>query len=151
MVALFFTQADLERAAGGAAVIVKLLDKDEDGVADADHVEAVLVAGSSEIASYIQKTVELSSLTAPYPSALVLKAADCGVFHAWVRGSEGQAVPPNVQALYDAAIRWAVDVGRRQATLGVVPKPGLDPPAKLVDADPAGMGISRRGFARGFR
>ncbi len=148
---LFFTQADLERAAGGAAVIVELLDKDKDGVADSDQVAAVIEAGSNEIATYIQVSVELSSLAPPYPRALVLKAADIGVFHAWVRGSEGQAVPPNVQAVYDAAVRWAVDVGRRRATLGVIPKPGLDPPAKLVDADPDGLGISRRGFARGFR
>ena len=60
MIAPFFTQADLERAAGGAAVIVELLDKDKDGVADSDHVEAVIEAGSSEIASD-RKSTRLNS------------------------------------------------------------------------------------------
>jgi hypothetical protein len=44
-----------------------------------------------------------------------------------------------------------MDAGKRRATLGVVPKPGVDPPVELVDPDPAGLGISRKGFARGFR
>jgi phage gp36-like protein len=146
----YCNQADLERALGGANVLVELLDKNEDGVADADHVTDVLDEGSNELASYLQVNIDLSTLIPPYPRVLVLKAADVCAFHAWSRGSEHQAAPQNIQALYDAAIRWAGDVGRRRATLGVVPKPGLDPPAKMVDPDPAGMGISRAGFAKGF-
>jgi hypothetical protein len=132
-------------------VLVQLLDKNGDGIADADLVADVLDAGSNELASYMQVTVDLATLTPPYPRSLVLKAADACAFHAWSRGSEHQAAPENVQTLYDAAIRWATDVGGRKATLGVVPKPGLDPPAVLVDPDPNGTGISRAGFARGFR
>jgi phage gp36-like protein len=147
----YCSQADSERALGGANVLVEILDKNEDGVADADHVIDVLDEGSNELASYLQVNIDLSTLIPPYPRVLVLKAADVCAFRAWSRGSEHQAAPQNIQALYDAAIRWAGDVGRRRATLGVVPKPGLDPPAKLVDPDPDGMGISRAGFARGFR
>src|SRR5262245_31988129 len=113
----YCTQADLERALGGAAVLVQLLDKDQDGQADPDAVSDVLDAGSNEVASYIQVMVELSSLRPPYPRALVLKTADCCAFHAWSRGSERQAAPQNIQSVYDAAIRWAIDVGQRRATL----------------------------------
>jgi hypothetical protein len=147
----FCEQPNLERALGGATVLVELLDKDEDGEADPDQVAEVLDEGSGELASYLQVNIDLSTLKPPYPSILILKAADVCAFYAWARGSEHQATPANIVVLRDAAIQWAIDAGKRRATLGVVPKPGLDPPAKMVDPDPTGMGISRKGFSRGFR
>jgi phage gp36-like protein len=147
----FCEQANLERALGGADVLAELLDKNQDGAADADQVAEVLDEGSGELASYLQVNIDIATLRPPYPSILVLKAADVCAFWAWVRGSEGQAAPANIVSAREIAIQWAVDAGKRRAGLGVVPKPGLDPPAKMVDPDPMGMGISRKGFARGFR
>ena len=147
----FFEQSDLERAVGGAAQLVQLLDKDKDDVADLDMVRQVQDAASNEIASYIQPIIDLDALEAPYPLALVFKAADAGAFYAWRYGSYGQGIPDHVIQAYDAAIRWAQDVGQRKATLGFSPKPTLDPPAKLIDHDPLGVGVTVAGFKRGFR
>ena len=149
--ARYCTQGDLERALGGAAVLVQLLDKDQDGLPDPDAVNDVLDAGTSEIASYIQRKISLDAIVQPYPLTLVFKTSDVCAFHAWARGSERQAAPPNVAASYDAAIRWAINVGDGIATIGEVVKATLDPPAKLIDHDPNAIGMSIAGFKRGFR
>lgn len=147
----FCKKADLERAVGGAAVLIELLDKNKDGIADETLVVDCIDAGSNELASYIQSTVALESLTEPYPLVLIFKSADAAAFYAWVKGSDRQAVPDAVREGYDAAVRWAQDVGLRKATLAVTPKPTLDPPSGFVDPDPLGMGISITAFRKGFR
>ena len=147
----FCQASDLERALGGAAILVQLLDKDRDNIADTTLVQQVIDAGSNEIASYIQPTVAIDSLSAPYPLVLVIKAADASAFYAWRYGGYGQGIPEAVIQAHEAAIRWAQDVGQRRATLGVQPKPNLDPPAEMVDPDPNAIGLSVAGFKRGFR
>lgn len=149
--AQFHTKADLEFAVGGAAILLQLLDKDQDQVADDPLVTACIEEGSNELASYIQAQVDLNALRPPYPGVLITKSADASAFHAWSRGSDGQAAPPNVVQRYEAAIAWAKDVGLRRATLGVVPKAALDPPVEMIVSDPLGQGISVEGFKRGFR
>ncbi len=104
-----------------------------------------------DIASYIQKTVDIASLQEPYALSLVFRTADCCAWRAWLRGAYGQGIPQHVQAAYDLAIAWAKDVGDRVATLGTTPKPSLDPPTGLVDFDPTGSRISIKGFRGGFR
>jgi len=147
----FCKQIDLERALGGAAILAQLSDKNGTGNIDAEFVSFVLDAGSMDIASYIQKAVDIASLQEPYQLSLVFKTADACAWRAWLRGSYGQGIPQHVQAAYDLAIAWAKDVGDRAATLGTTPKPALDPPAKLLDYDPQGSGVSIRGFKKGFR
>jgi phage gp36-like protein len=147
----FSDQSDLERAVGGAAPLRQLLDKNGDNQPDQDLVEQSLDAGSNELASYIQAAVELESLQRPYPLVLVLKAADASAFYAWRYGAYGQPIPDNIVQAHEAAVRWAQDVGARRATLGVSPKPSLDPPAELVDPDPCGNRISIKGFRKCYR
>jgi hypothetical protein len=93
----------------------------------------ILDSGNNELGSYIQVQVQLAGLTPPYPRVLVLKAADVCAYHAWLRGSQGQGPPEYIVTRYNDAIRWAKDVGQRLATLGVDPKPTLDPPAEVID------------------
>jgi len=147
----FCKQIDLERALGGAAILAQLSDKNGSGNIDAEFVSFVLDAGSMDIASYIQKAVDIGSLQEPYQLSLVFKTADCCAFRAWLRGAYGQGIPQHIQSSYDLAIAWAKDVGDRVATLGTTPKPTLDPPAELVDFDPRGEAISIAGFKKGFR
>jgi phage gp36-like protein len=147
----FCQQADVERALGGASQLVQLLDKDADNVADAELVDAVIDAASSEVASYIQVTIDLDTLAAPYPLALVLKTADIAAFHAWRYGSYGQAIPDQVVQGHDAAVRWAQDVGTKKATLGSVKRQTLEQPTGVRDFDELGSGISIAGFKKGFR
>lgn len=144
--AQFCTQADVERAIGGAGLFLQLMDPSNSGSVDTQSVQDVLDAGSSEMASYIQLAVEISGLQSPYPRVLVLKTADMCAYHAFTRGSHGQGTPQNIVDKYEAAVRWAKDVGQRQATLGVVPKPSLDPPTELVDSQ---FGAIPAGFSNG--
>ena len=147
----FCKQIDLERALGGAAILAQLSDKNGTGNIDADFVSYVLDAGSVDIASYIQKAVDLASLQEPYQLSLVFKTADACAYRAWMRGAYGQGIPQHIQSAYDLAIAWAKDVGDRVATLGSTPKPALDPPATLIDYDPNASKVSVAGFKRGFR
>lgn len=147
----FCQQADVERALGGAAQLVQLLDKNADNVADEDLVNAVIDAASSEVASYIQVTVDLDALAAPYPLALVLKTADIAAFHAWRYGSYGQGIPEHVVQGHDAAVRWAQDVGTKKATLGSQKRHTLEQPTGVRDHDELGTKVSIQGLKRGFR
>lgn len=148
----FCKKADLERAVGGASVLVELLDKNKDNTADDNLVVDCIDAGCNEIASYIQTTVSLDSLSEPYPLILVFKSADAAAFYAWTKGSDRQAVPEPVRDAYDAAIRWAQDVGAKRAALAVTPKPALDPPAQMVNPDPHGCRVSVEAFRKsGYR
>lgn len=131
----FCEQSDVERALGGAAVLVELLDKDGDGVADVDLVEQCMDAGSNELASYIGVTVDTDQLVKPYPLILVLKAADASAFYAWRYGISGQVCPDQTIQAHDGAIRWATDVGLKRATLVMAPKAALDQPVGVVDQD----------------
>lgn len=145
----YFEKADLARAVGGAKVLVKLLDKDKDGVADASLIEGIIDDACAEMASLIEKNVALAGLKAPWPRILSSKASHVGAFLAWGEGSEGQAIPEWVQSRYDAAYRWAKDAGAGEASMGVIDRPALDPPAKTLDPDPYGQGVSIAGFKRG--
>lgn len=145
----YFEKADLVRAVGGSKALIKLLDKDKDGIADAELVEGIIDDACSEMASLVEKNVALSGLTAPYPRILVSKSSHIGAFLAWGEGSEGQAIPEWVQTRYDAAYRWAKDAGAGDVSMGLVNRPALDPPAKTLDPDPYGQGVSIAGFKRG--
>jgi phage gp36-like protein len=149
----FFTKADLERALGGAQILRQLLDPNRVNTPDADSVNDVIDEASAEMASYIQVAVELAGLVGqPLPRALVLKAADMGAYHAWLRGTAGQGPPDHIVQRYENAKQWAIDVGQRRATLGVTPKANLDPPAVQIVEDPCGQAISIEGFRKhGFR
>jgi phage gp36-like protein len=159
--ARFCTQADLERALGGAQQLSQLLSKSgQPGIPDPALVSQVLDMASAEIASYIQVTVNLSTLTEPYPPVLVFKTAEAATFYAWRYGAYGQAVPEGVVQAHDKAIAWAQDVANKRATLGAIDKPGLDQPVGVVDHDaqasrltdrPSRTGISIAAFKLGFR
>ena len=147
----FCQQSDVERAVGGAAQLVQLLDKDADNVADLDLVNQAIDAACNELASYIEPTVAAASLSAPFPLILVLKSADAAAFYAWRFGAYGQAIPDNVLQAHEKAISWAKDVGAKTATLVVSPKATLNQPVGVVDHDSDGTKLSVAGLKRGFR
>lgn len=144
-------QVDLENAVGGPTVLVQLLDKNGDGVADPLLVNDALDAGCADIAAKIERIVALGGISEPYPTQLVKQSARACAFYAWGIGSDGQAIPAHVQALYDNAMRWAERVGDRQDGLGESPRPDLSPPSRIIDPDPCGRGVSVAGFKKGFR
>lgn len=145
----YFEKADLVRAVGGAKTLDKLLDKDGDGYADPPLVDGIIDDACAEMASLIEKNVALAGLAAPWPRILTSKSSHIGAFLAYGEGTDGQAIPDWVQSRYDAAYRWAKDAGAGDASMGLIDRPALDPPAKTVDPDPYGHGISEAGFKRG--
>lgn len=148
--AQYCSQADLERAVGGAAQLRQLLDKDGDNVADLDLVNMCLNTASGEIASYLIN-IDLDTVVEPFTSALVAKTADIAAYYAWRYGGYGNPIPELVKSDRDEAIAWAKDVGKKYATLGEREKPNLEDVVGVIDFDPLGQGISVKGFKRGFR
>lgn len=134
----YCTQTDLETAVGGSATLVQLLDRDGDGTADSAVVTSVLDRATAEANSAIQVSVDLSTITSPYPDSLIFATANIGAYYSWLLGSSGQAVPDHIRALYDDALRWLDQVARRERTLGVVPRETTDQLVTQIDRSPAG-------------
>lgn len=145
------SQADLELALGGAAQLVQLLDKDGDNIADKALVEKAIDAGCGELVSYFIN-IDLSTIREPYSPVLITKAADAAAFYAWRFGSYAQGVPESIVQGHDAAVRWAQDVGKKLATLGIAPDDTkLSERLGPIDHDPHGHKVSIAGFRKGFR
>jgi hypothetical protein len=121
----YFSQTDLEYAVGGAATLVQLLDKDGDGVADAQFVARVQARATAEARSAIQVSTDLTVLEGgTLPDSLVYTSANIGAFYAYLEGTQGQGVPDHIRQAYDDAL----------------PRPVQDQPE--VSIEPGG--VSRR-------
>ena len=131
----YCTQADLEAAIGGAAILKQLLDKDGDGTADAAQVTAVLTEATAECDAAIQVAVQLPLSTTP--DALKYNCARIAAYLAHLQGGEGQVVPDAIQRKYDMARDFLTRVARREATLGVASKPVTDHQVKQVERSTA--------------
>lgn len=145
----YTTQANVERAVGGAAILVQLLDKDGDGVADSSQVTDILARADAEVNSAIQVCVELSSLAAPYPNSLIFCATDLAVFYAFQAGTSGMGIPDAVRQRYEDALRWLNDVAERRRTIGTSTRATADQVVGQVDPDPDLDRVSRASL-KGF-
>lgn len=112
------TQAMLERAIGGASVLVQLLDKDGDGVADSTLVSEVLDDAEGEVNSAIRLAVDLSDATLETDSFLLRIQRSVAVFLAYQRGAGTHAMPRQAQADYDWAGQQLDRIARRERGLG---------------------------------
>ena len=134
----YCSSSDLSLAVGGGSVLVQLLDKNGDGVADADQVAACLARATSEVNGAIQIAIDLDSLSAPYPDELIYRTADIAAYRAWLQGGDGQTMPDAIKASYENAAKWLDQVARRERTLGVLPKPATSQQAEQIDRNPTG-------------
>ena len=132
----YFTSTDLALALGGGAVMVQLLDKNGDGVADTDMVASVISRACAEVNSALQVVIDINSLSAPYPDTLVYNSADIGAYYAWLIGADGQTMPDAVRTRYDAAAKWLDQIAQRTRTLGVLPKPATGQQVEQIDRNP---------------
>lgn len=112
------TQAMLERAIGGAAVLVQLLDKDGDGVADSSLVSEVLDDAEGEVNSAIRIAVDLTDATLATDSFLLRIQRSVAVFLAYQRGAGTLAMPRQAQVDYDWAGQQLDRIARRERGLG---------------------------------
>lgn len=90
-----------------------LVDRDNDGAADTDAVEAALADASSLCDSYVSRWLPLSEP----PKALVTAVLDLAVYQlAGNRSTEDE------RRRYEDALRWLRDVSVGRATLGTGPQ-----------------------------
>ncbi len=113
----------LGRAVGGDDILVQLLDRDGDGVADSPIVDEILDEIDGEANSYIFLAIDSSDRSVDSAPALLRKELDCGVYLCWLRGTQAQAMPEAVRVAREDAIRWYGDVRDRRAGLGMATRP----------------------------
>lgn len=129
------SQTDVELVIGGSQILVQLLDKDGDSVADSDMVTAIIAHASSECLATIG-TQYLPSLTAPYPDVLVFAVARLAGYFAYTMGTDIQGVPAQAIALRDEATRIFDRIRNREISLGVVIAPASNQKVEVVDRNP---------------
>ena len=117
------SQAQLERAVGGAAVLKQLLDKDGDGTADSALITQILDEADGEANSYISLAVDLADTTIDTAPHLLRRELDVAVYLSWLRGTMAQAMPEEVKLAYENAIRWFEAVRDRRAAIGLTTRP----------------------------
>ena len=150
------TVAELERFLGGAHVLRSLTDPNRTGQTDPATAQSYLDAGVAETRERVEvkhdpETIE--SLDAPSTQRLRDAALACAARIAYERGAQGQAMPPKVASAAERADAWLMDLAEGKRRLGRSAGgkvAALNQPAKIVDPDPNGQGISRAGFAKGF-
>lgn len=145
----WMTQTELELAVGGAAVLVQLLDKDADGVADTTLVNAILVRANAEVSAAVENQYALSAFSSPYPSLLINAAMGLGAYFAWTYGSSEVALPPGIERLYQDSLRLLDQISKRERSIGATPQPGTNQAVEQIDPDPNGDRVTRTSL-RGF-
>jgi phage gp36-like protein len=132
----YCTQADLERAVGGAAQLRQLLDRDGDGYADPDFVAEVLEDGAAECADEVQKQIDLASIVAPYPRILINCNASIAAWWAFTKSSSGRSMPKGIEAAVTFARDQVAAIGRGEKSLGVAPTLTASGGPVQIDIDP---------------
>jgi len=143
----YCSKSDLELAVGGAAVLVRLLDKDRNGVADANLIDACLTKATSEAdcALQIRHQLPLQEL----PAILTTHVAALAAYYAHQMGTDGQGVPDrHVQAAADARTFFD-QLAEGHRTIGIPHKPATDQDVRQINTDPYGDRVTRRSL-KGF-
>ena len=130
------TQAGLEVAVGGAAILRDLLDKNGDGLADADQVQAVLDEATDNILSALAVAIDVTTIQPPYPDVLVKHANRIGAYYAFLQSTSGMAMPENIREAYHDSIAWLDKVARGDRALGTTVPPGTAHALGQVDVNP---------------
>lgn len=152
---------DLEIALGGAADLLQLSDPNRTGnindpgvvaiIAEYIESEAAIIRGIIEV-KYDAETI--AALDAPSLTLLRTINKWRSARTAWIEGGKGQGAPPRVAEKAKEMDGYVDDLKAGRMKLGRVAGGGtaaINQPAKLVDPDPDGTGISRAGFSLGFR
>lgn len=142
----YFDESDLNRAVG-AALVLRCLDDDNDGVADSTTLAALVADADAEINGYLSRVYAVATLAASPPPALRRIAVDVGVQLMYLRRPEfvNERGETPWQARYDRALKrlreiasgaFRLDVDGTPAVPGNVRGAGLytsTGPADLTD------------------
>jgi phage gp36-like protein len=143
------TKAQLEAAVGGAAILVQLLDKNFDGIADDDLVEQCIEKAEIEAASAVQVAIDLDDPNVETSRALEQKKLDVAAYWAYQKGTSGQAVPQDIRDAYEDAKEWFDKVAGGKRALGQARHPRSSLPVKQVPIDPESRRTTRSNM-KGF-
>ncbi len=143
------TKPQLEAAIGGAAVLVQLLDKNFDGVADDELVEQAIEKAEIECASAVQVAFDLDDPNIETSRALEQQKLVIAVYWAYQKGTSGQAVPQDVRDAYEDAILWLDKVAAGKRALGQSRNPRSSLPVEQVPIDPTSKRTTRANM-KGF-
>lgn len=135
------TQTDLELAVGGAANLVRLLDKDRDGVADSALVDRCINNAEAEADTALQ--VRHSLPITGTSAILITHESTLAAFYAHQYGTDGMGVPPSIEAAAKVSRDWFNDLAEGRRTLGQASKTATDLDVKQVDPDPLLTRVSR--------
>src|ERR1051326_1409074 len=153
----FCTQADLEIALGGAAILTQLADPDRIGSPDEAIVEGFIEDGAAEIRSVFEKKHDPEILDNLDNDSLRLLRninSKLSARLAYERGGMGQAMPDHIKEAASRADSMCAEIGNGTRRLGrasggkvaaINQNPGV------VNFDEGGHGVSIEGFSRGFR
>lgn len=136
-------QSDLEAAVGGASVLRDLLDKNDDGVPDAELVEEVIDTVEGEVKSAVEVAIRLDDPAVEQSRILHQKKRVLAKFWCYHVGTNGQAVPQEARDAYQEVLDWLDRVALGRRTLGHSPAPATSYPVETVDIDPEGTRVTR--------
>jgi len=143
------SKAQLEAALGGAQVLVQLLDKDFDGIADEVLVEQVIEKAELESASAVQVAFDLDDPVVKESRAIAQQTLVLAVFWAYQKGTAGQGVPADVREDYQEALRWFDRLAQGTRALGEAKQARTSFPVEQVPIDPDSKRTTRRNM-KGF-
>ena len=114
----YATQTDLEDAFG-VAEILQLTDRDQDGIVDGAVLAAALARADAVIDSFLggRYTVPIT----PTPTVILGVAADLARYYLY-----DDAVPEQVRAAYDDALRWLQQAARGEVQVVGASAGGMD-------------------------
>lgn len=150
------TIAELEVFLGGAHVLRTLCDPNRTGQTDRTIAQSYLLSGTGMVRRRAEVKHDPETLANLDPeSAQFLHDAALALAAriAYERGAQGQAMPQRVADLAQREDSNLLELAEGKQRLGRAAGgkvAAINQPAKIVDPDPTGEGISRAGFARGF-
>lgn len=120
-------QAQLERACGGAAKLLQLIDFDQTGDLGSNSCQAfiteVLSEGNGDVNAYVGLAVDLNDATLDTAPMLVRLELAVDVYLTWLKGTGGIAIPDRIQAEYDKAVGDLGMIRDRKMGIGLAARP----------------------------
>lgn len=154
----YCTQADLEIAVGGAAVLRQLADPNRTGTPDPLIITDYLESGAAELRTAVEVKHDPETIANLDTDSLRrLRDANAAISAriAYAKGGLGQAMPDYLRDAAERAEKFADQLAIGQRRLGRVADgkaAAINQPATIVDYDPFGQAISITGFrGSGFR
>lgn len=134
------SQAQLERAVGGADKLLQLVDHDRTGDLASDSCQAfiteVMDEGNGDVNGYVGLAVDLSDPALQTAPKLVRLELAVDVYLLWLKGTGRIAMPDQVKADYDKAVNDMGLIRDRKLGLGLAMRPaGAQQVQQVTKAD----------------